>query len=336
MSFNARFDEFINALRPGDGQLAEAKTELDLLEKKLKTFISDDDDFDFGKVLRSGSYAKNTLLKRHESGDFDADAAVYVKPPDEDEEPGLATVLDYVEKLLRRAYANRTKRKPVFDRTPKSAVKVKFEVTPKINIDAVPVVAVDHATIPNWGKIPRRSGGFRSTSVTEHITFVTERNKVPGVVPFNHLLMVMKWWRNHNFDESEHAKFSSFALELVVGKAFDAVRTRLSGLWLDDLLAIGTWILRHRFASPIDFPDPRVPAATGVVDGQFLIIDPMNSDNNVAHDWMQRDVDEFLEGLDRFCDVVQDAANEAAAGEEHEAALLLDQVLPNFSNWSVE
>lgn len=335
MTITSRFSEFLKALRPGKSQLDLAKSEIDFLEGKLKDFISDDDEFTLVKVLRSGSYAKNTLLKRHDSGDFDADAAIYIKAA-EDESPDLSQLLDYLEKLLRRAYKQRKERKPSFDRSTKSAVRVKFEVTPRINIDAVPVISLEHATIPNWGKIPRRDGEFRATSVTEHNAFVSNRNKVRGALAFNQILMVMKWWRNNAIDQTLHDKFSSFALELMLGKAFDETTAKMSGSWLPDLLALGTWILRHRFESKIEFDDPRVPAASGKVRGDFVVLDPMNRDNNVAHDWTRRDVVLFLDEVNRLCDVIQDAENEASAGELEEACQLLDQVFPDFSNWSVE
>jgi hypothetical protein len=335
MTIAQRFDEFLKALRPSDGQLDLVKTELDFLESKLKDFVVDDDRYHLVKVLRSGGYAKSTLLKRHETGDFDADAAIYIKAAD-GEAPPLKNLLDYVEALLRRAYENRTKRKPTFDRGPKSAVRVKFEVTPKINIDAVPVIDLPHDSIPNWGTIPRRDGELRNTSISEHVRFVADRNKVRGAVPFHQLLMLAKWWRNHSFDEQLHDRFSSFALELVFAKAFDESARNLTGAWLGDLLAVGTWILRHRFETPIKFPDRRVPAATSAESADFSVIDPMNLDNNVAHDWTRDDVSLFLKEVNRLCDVMQDALNEAAADELSDASLILDQVFPNFSNWSVE
>ena len=100
------------------------------------------------------------MLRRHATGDFDADLGLYIKVDDDGETP-TENLLDYTEALLRRAYAQRTQRKPTFDRSSKSSVKVKFEVAPKINLDITPIIALEHASIPNWGLIPRRDGEQR-------------------------------------------------------------------------------------------------------------------------------------------------------------------------------
>lgn len=330
---NVRFSRFIKAIGPTEGQNKVVKAELDFLETKLKNYVADDDDTTFVKALRSGSYAKATLLRRHEQGDFDADIAIYVRGgiADEDHSDGL---LDYLERLLRRAYKNRSKRKPRFDRSSKSAVKVIFDDHPKINIDAVPVITVDHDQIPNYGEIPRRDGERRRTSVTEHILFVQQRSSLYQPTPFHNLIRIWKWWRNHAFDE--HDRVSSFFLELLLGQAFDESLSGFSDQWLDNLLAAGTWIVRHRLADPVIFDDSRVPPATAPHSAEVVVVDPMNADNNITHDWTAVDRDGFLEKVGEFCDVLQDAINDAEAGEHDDAAEILEQALPRFLDFSQE
>ena len=137
------------------------------LENRLSEYIRDDDPFTFVKAPRSGSFAKATALRREQSVDFDADIAVYVKTTEEDEGPAsIENLVAYVEKLTNRAYEKRTTRRPRFERN-ESCVRAIFDVTPKINIDIVPIVALDHKTIPNWGVLPKRDGSQCHTSVTE-------------------------------------------------------------------------------------------------------------------------------------------------------------------------
>ncbi len=155
---DSRFMKFIKeGIRPSKGQLKAAKEELDFLEKNLGTYITSEDEFDFEKALRSGSYAKTTILKRHEDGDFDADIGIYLKSRD-GEEIDNQSALNYIEGLLRKAYEKRTERRPEFDRSKKSSIKIKFEDHPKINIDVVSIESKDHESIPNWGEILRRDG----------------------------------------------------------------------------------------------------------------------------------------------------------------------------------
>lgn len=331
----ARFARFNEAIRPTPAQRKQASKELQFLEDKLSDFIKDDDPFEFVKALRSGGFAKATSLRRAESADFDADLAVYVIAAD-----GAATptgdLLDYLEKLARRAYKDRTTRKPKFDREPESSVRIIFDVTPKLNIDLVPVVALDHASIPNWGVIPRRDGEKRHTSVTEHIEFVRSREKDSAAVPFHDLLRLFKRWRNYAFDEIKHSKVSSFFLELVFGKAYDEQEHGLAGEALDDLLSLARWVSQHGLDKEISFTDSRVPVATQTHIGPVIVLDPMNRDNNIAHDWTHQDRDDFLQKIDELVDILRDAEIEAEEDEEDEAIDFVEQVFPDFREMSEE
>lgn len=333
---NGRFEEFIRALRPTPAQMDLAKGELDFIEKNFASFeVEDHHDFAFKKALRSGSYAKKAILRRHDIGDFDADIGIYFEVEDSE---GLAPqdLLNHVESVLRRAYKNRTERQPEFDRSCQSAVRIKFEVSPKINIDAVPIVSLQHSSIDNYGYIPRRDSEKRKTSVTEHVQFVTDRNGRFEKTPYNHLLMLWKWWRNHAFEGDLRGKTSSFFVELLVAKAFDETYKGFSGDWLQNLLKMGTWIVRQRLREPVYFPDKRLPTPGVLPQDPVIVLDPVNPDNNVASDWGVQDREAFLVKAQSMCDLLNDAANEVRAGDIDSAVEILDSVFPNFSSWSVE
>lgn len=149
-----RFNRYLDAIQPTKAQRNLAKDELTFLENKLRDFIRDDDPFKFVKAPRTGSFAKATSLRREESADFDADIAVYVKEQEEGS-ANTSNLVAYIEKLTRRAYEKRSKRKPKFEKN-ESCVRAVFDVTPKINIDIVPIVALGHDTIPNWGVLPKK------------------------------------------------------------------------------------------------------------------------------------------------------------------------------------
>jgi hypothetical protein len=330
----SRFARFLEAIRPTKSQRDLAKEELDFLEGKLREFIQDDDPFSFVKALRSGGFPKHTSLRRTEAADFDADLAVYVTAADGADTP-VADLVQYLENLTRRAYENRTQRKPKFVKED-SCVRIIFDVTPKINIDVVPVVALDHDSIPNWGLIPRRDGTRPRTSVTEHIEFVRSRNNnAKHSVPFHQQLRLWKRWRNHAFEEAEHDKVSNFLLELVLGKAFDESEASLTGEALNDLSILARWIIHNRLAKEISFPDKRVPAATVTHSSPVIVIDPVNRDNNVAATWTTADRDRFLQRVDEFRDVLRDATLEADE-EPDEAIAFLEQVFPGFGDLSEE
>ena len=211
------FNRYLDAIQPTTGQRNLAKDELSFLEKRLREYIQADDPFRFVKALRSGSFAKATALRRSESADFDADIAVYVEA-DEADSADIANLIAYVQKLARRAYKGRTTRRPRFEPN-ESCVRAVFDVTPKINIDIVPIVAMEHASIPNWGVLPKRDGSHCYTSVSEHVEFVRSRNDERYAVPFRKLVRLVKTWRNGAFSEAEQAKVGSFFLELVLGQS---------------------------------------------------------------------------------------------------------------------
>lgn len=323
-----RFDNYYKRVRPKPGQLKLVKTELDLLERRLGGEFGQLEGFDFVKALRSGSYPKQTMVRRAKVGDFDADLGVYVSSSGSRPIDGL---LNHVQSMVERVYASRTKRQPYIDRSAKSSIRVEFEDHPKINIDIVPIIVLEHPKIANWGYIPRRDGERRPTSVTGHIEFVRERNKRKGATDFHKLVTVLKWWRNHWADQQLVEVFSSFALSLVLARAFDD--SELSGDWLEDLLEVVSWVCRHRLLRPISFRVSNVPRATSVCNDEVQIFDPYNLDNNVAHEIRSSQREAIVELFDRLADRLQDAQLEREHDEKDMCAVL-DGGLYNFLTWS--
>lgn len=327
------FNRYLDAIQPTKAQRDLAKNELSFLETKLREFIQDDDPYRFVKALRSGSFAKATALRRTEVADFDADIAVYVEIDDEDA-ADIVNLVEYTEKLVKRAYKQRTTRRPRFE-TNESCVRVVFNVTPKINIDIVPIVSIKHEFIPNWGLLPKRDGTSCHTSVSEHIEFVKSRNDRDASVPFRKIVRLFKVWRNGAFRGEDQVKARSFLLELVLGKAYDEQRSRMTGQALPDFSRMAAWIIKHGLESPIVFPAYHVPPATVTHSSPVIILDPINRNDNVASDWTTADLDRFLDRLDELRDLLRDAELEA----EHDldtAIAFIDRVLPNFSSFSKE
>lgn len=327
------FNRYLDVVQPTEGQRNLAKDELAFLEGKLSSYIREDDPFKFVKALRSGSFAKATALRRSDSADFDADMAVYVVADDADA-TDVENLVAYIEKLTRRAYKRRTTRRPRFEPN-ESCVRAIFDKTPKINIDIVPVMAIEHRSIPNWGILPKRDGTRCYTSVSEHIEFVRSRNVEGHGVPFRKLVRLLKVWRNGAFEGALRSKVRSFFLELVLGKAFDEQKPRLTGEALPDLSRLIAWAINHEFRAPIWFPDSRVPAATASHPGPVVVLDPVNRDDNVAADWLATDRDTFLDRLDQLRDVLRDA--EIEVGDDIDDAIsFVNQALPAFQDYAKE
>ena len=325
------FNRYLDAIQPTRAQRDLAKDELSFLETRLSEYIQEDDPFIFVKALRSGSFAKATALRRSESADFDADMAVYVQV-DDATSTDVANLIAYTEKLARRAYKQRTKRRPRFE-TNESCVRIVFSVTPKINIDVVPIIAVEHASIPNWGVLPKRDGTRCYTSVSEHVEFVKSRNNREHGVPFRKLVRLVKVWRNDAFSGDLQAKVTSFCLELVLGKAYDECRRMLVGEALPDLSTLIAWIIRHGLTTPICFYDLRVAPARTPHRGPVVVLDPVNRDDNVTASWTVSDRSAFLDALDEFRDLLRDAEIEVTDDIDR-AVSFVDQALPKFRDFS--
>ena len=328
-----QFNRYLDTILPTVAQRNLAKEELSFLENKLREFIQEDDPYRFVKALRSGSFAKATALRRTEAADFDADIAVYVDVEDEDA-ADIADLVAYIEKLARRAYNRRTTRRPRFE-TNESCVRTVFNVTPKINIDIVPIVSIEHRSIPNWGLLPKRDGTQCYTSVSEHVEFMRSRNDQDVPVPFRNLVRLFKAWRNGAFEGKNQEKVRSFLLELVLGKAYDEQKAQLKGEALPDMSRLAAWIIQHGLDREISFADHRVPPATVRHRGPVVVLDPINRDDNIASDWTDADRERFLDRLDALRDVLRDAELEAQHDLDS-AIAFVDQALPNFSNFSRE
>lgn len=326
VAMKSEFNRYLDAIQPTRAQRNLAKEELEFLEGKLSDYISDDDPYKFVKALRSGSFAKATALRRSDTADFDADIAIYLE--DDGSERNWKDLIAYIERLTRRAYERRTTRRPRFDPN-ESCVRAEFSVTPKINIDIVPIVAINHPAIPNWGVLPKRDGTLCYTSVSEHIEFVRSRNDPEHGVPFRKQVRLLKIWRNGAFSGSEQGKVSSFFLELILGKAFDQRRCDLTGDALGDLSRMIAWIIHDGLESVIHFPDSRVPLSGQPHPGPVVVLDPVNPEDNVAAAWTVHDRDRFLDRLDVLGDVLRDAELECAYDLD-QAIEFVDQALPRF------
>lgn len=322
------FARYVKAIRPTQAQNDLATDELSFLERKLRDYIREDDPYDFEKALQSGSFAKATSLRRTVAADFDADLAVYVRVADPDT-TDTADLIAYVEDLAKRAYEKREKRPAKFERN-ESCVRVVFDVTPKINIDIVPIIWIGHGAILNWGVLPKRDGTRCFTSVSEHIDFVRSRNDADAAIRFHDFVRIVKAWRNGAFEEGAEGYLRSFALELILGKAHDERATQLTGDPLHDLSLLTAWVIRHGLAEPILFPDACVKPAAAPHESPVVVLDPINQDDNVTADWSTEDRDAFLDKIETFRDILRDA--ELEAPHDHDAAVdFLDQALPNFA-----
>lgn len=122
MSIKGRFDRFTTQIRPTEGHIEEANRQTDYMVEQLKNRVSEDGEFKLEKVLKAGSNAKHTSLRRTEENVFDVDLAAYYSGEGATTKR-LGTLLQFTEDQLRDIYPTKA---PKDIEAKKSAVRWSF------------------------------------------------------------------------------------------------------------------------------------------------------------------------------------------------------------------
>lgn len=270
-----------------------------------------------GLVIRgtpdSGSFATETGLRRHMRGlaeveGQDVDVPFVVAPVTKDDER-LEALLPRFETYARLSY-------PTTDRkTTKSSVKLKF--TSSLSYDLVPLLATWNAE----RQILIRAGGERrETSVQKHVEFIkartTKSRATPGVVEFNEMDRLLKWWRcfRQTQDGAGLADVPSFLVNLLAAHAFDVRGVRATyGGTIADWFGHLARVVRKRI--PISFTDYG-PAPVADPAATWAVHDPVNPANNVVSNWTGIMCDELAEWLEEARDAMYEAIAAFEDGRE--------------------
>ena len=261
----------------------------------------------------SGSFAKNTGLRRHVTGGSavegqDVDLHFVLSPRTRDDEI-LDRLLDRFYGYAQRAYPQRPPNK---SRT-KSSVKLEFVGT-KLSYDLVPLlIAPEYGNDYQW--LLRGDGTKRLTSVEMHNRFIKKRtdlsNQVPGRVKFNECVRLLKWWREFrmNDDRNSIAHIPSILIEMLSASAFDqkSVQATYSETllsWFDHLYGVVSQRKR------ISFPDYLPPRGRRHADKTpWMVIEPVDPQNNLTHDWNDQHIEELAGWLKRGRDDLRAAVD---------------------------
>lgn len=312
MSIKGRFDRFTTNIRPTDDHIKEANRQTDYMVERLHDKVSDDGTFELEKVLKAGSNAKFTSLRKTAENRFDVDLGAYYS--------GAGATQAELGKLLAFTHARLVEIYPTKDAKDftvlKSAVRVEFKGGIKLWVDVTPIVKDDTLGITNGGHIPR-DDGWRLTSVTAHNDFVSKRTadskKVSGPVRFNRLVRLVKWWNNRQGALVQPSIFC----ELV---AAAAVRdTGVTTEWQSSLRQVFLFMRKHGFREPIVFSDNYDPARVALATGTAVVLDSVNPMNNVAYAWNAKSRDDFLDRVQEAYDAMMDARSAEQDGDEGEA-----------------
>jgi tRNA nucleotidyltransferase (CCA-adding enzyme) len=217
------------------------------------------------KVVKAGSFAKFTILRKSSDDPVDVDVVFYISGKDADVET-FETLSTEIFELLTDLYPQKSVEDFQFQ---KKAATVTFKGT-GLSVDIVPVIEIPDE--PGYGYQFGRDGSKTKTCAPCQISVVTTRKNGDG--DFRTLVRLGKKWRNY----TEIKPLKSFHIELIFAHLQDlkGKANSIQQRFFDFLL----YIAQTEMKKPIHFPENK-----GVVskfNDPVVIVDPVNGENNTA------------------------------------------------------
>lgn len=255
-----------NVLRLPADKRKEYHAQVDRLIIELRKRILDETEIKITKVVKAGSFAKFTILRKTSVDPVDVDVVFYISGRDIDHET-LTTINDLIYALLIKIYP--TKAVEDFEIQRKAAT-ITF-VGSGISVDIVPVI--EDPNQPGYGwQFDIHDGSAIQTCAPCQIKFVRDRKDQDK--DFRTLVRMAKKWRNH----AELKPLKSFIIELIMAHVLaqkgvdDTIEQRFRNFLL--------YIAQSGLKDEIRFPENVAPFTT--FTDPVVILDPVYSRNNVA------------------------------------------------------
>jgi tRNA nucleotidyltransferase (CCA-adding enzyme) len=260
----------------------EYRAQVRRLREKLEAYLSDHPDFTLRKMLLSGSLAKGTALRTLN----DIDVAVYVSGSDSLRD--ISALLQYIVEKLRTAFPNVSP-----DQVQRQTYSVTFSFRGTgLDVDVVPILYYDD---PDWrgDLVSQDDGSFLETSIPLHFDFIRKRKRSQET-HFAQVVRLAKFWVHHMKQEHQEFRFKSFMVELLMSHLCD------QGVdfsdYPDALQSFFTYIAKTNMRERIVFTDyPSRPTVAPPASTPLQIIDPVNSENNVARLYTEAHADAIVD-----------------------------------------
>ena len=253
-----------NVLRLPEDKRKEYHRQVDFLIDKLSEDLRDEIEVRITKTVKAGSFAKFTILRKTSEDPIDVDVVFYISDRSVDQET-LESLNDSIHELLIRIYPN----KDVGDfEIQRKATTVSF-IGSGLSVDVVPVIQDEDRPDYGW-QFDLEDGSMAQTCAPCQIQFVRDRKDKH----FRTLVRLAKKWRNH----AELKPLKSFAIELILAYVLDqegsegSIEQRFRRFLL--------YIAQSELKDVIQFPENTGPI--GCFNDPVVILDPVQSDNNVA------------------------------------------------------
>ncbi|QHP79832.1 nucleotidyltransferase [Pectobacterium odoriferum] len=254
-------------LRLSQDKRKEYHKQVDNLVKELKARITDKSKIRVKKVVKAGSFAKFTILRKIDDYPTDVDVVFYITGVDEDSK-SYEELCNRIHELLIEIYPN----KKVDDfEIQRRAAKVSF-IKSGLEVDVVPVLQHDSLQDHGW-QFDIQSGAKNLTCAPCHIEFIKARKAKDK--HFRTLVRLAKRWK-HFYDVPG---LKSFHIELILAYLVDTdgAAESIEKRFREFLV----YIARSKLSDRIDFPENNGKPSSSFSD-PVVIIDPASPENNVA------------------------------------------------------
>lgn len=254
-----------NFLRLPQDKRVLYNAQVDRLIKKLIEKLHENTDFKVSRVIKAGSFAKHTILRKAPGRDIDVDVAFYLKNRDITKET-YESLSSEIYELLISLYP--TKEVSDFE-IQKKAATVRFVGT-GLYVDVVPIIE----TAPNSddGYQFSTDGRKTLTCVPCQLQFLKDRKDTDS--HFRTLIRLGKQWKH----EHDLPGLKGYSIELLMAYLLD--NRGAIGTIEDRFRAFLLYICQSGLKDVISFPENSKPL--GTFTDPVVILDPSNSDNNVG------------------------------------------------------
>lgn len=276
-----RYDH--NKLRLPQDKRTEYHGQVDRLVDELSKTLKGRTDIKITRVLKAGSFAKYTILRKTTDDPVDVDLVIYVT--------GVDANLETLEKLLadiHKALIANYPTKSVSDfEIQQKAATVTFVGT-GLAVDVVPVV--EDPNRPGMGWQFGRDGSKIETNPPGHLKFIRDRKDIDK--HFRPLVRLGKRWRR----QAELNALKGFHVELIMAHLVDTKgpAASIDERFREYLLYIADTGLKER----IIFPENKGSLQT--FSDPVVILDPVNSQNNVTSRITEEEREEIAAAADQY------------------------------------
>jgi tRNA nucleotidyltransferase (CCA-adding enzyme) len=255
-----------NVLRLPADKRKEYHAQVDRLIAELSRRLRDRTEIKITKVVKAGSFAKFTILRKTATDPVDVDVVFYISGRNIDRET-LQSLNDTIYDLLIKIYPNKNVEDFEIQR---KAATVSFVGT-GLSVDIVPVIEDEHRAGNGWQFDPQ-DGSTIQTCPPGQIQFVRDRKARDK--DFRTLVRLAKKWRNH----AELKPLKSFTIELIMAHVLD--KEGATGSIEERFRRFLLYIAQSGLKEVVSFPENT--ARHGTFSDPVVILDPVYSMNNAA------------------------------------------------------